>query len=155
MEKRFVQRKSYLLDKAFQYQFLYTIVVMQLAVTLAASLLGTFIFFIFFESNIPQVREDIYFILTWVALLVVLAVLMGVWSLRFSHRIAGPIFQMRRFTKLLSKGQLPAKPISFREDDWFKSLETDMNSCIEILKNNEGFKVVDDFSETMVSENDE
>lgn len=132
-EKQYVPRKTYLLDKAFQYRFLMTIVVMQLSVAASISLLLSFVYYFFLDSDTPLVKEDYLFVLIWLILLVVLSVLMGVWALRFSHRIAGPVFQIRKFLAQISQGNMPHEPLRLRDDDWFRELEEDINQCRERL----------------------
>jgi hypothetical protein len=55
-----------------------------------------------------------------------------VFALFFSHRIAGPIFKLRRTLQGLGLGEA-FHPISFRKGDFFESLDQDFNVAVRRL----------------------
>lgn len=73
---------------------------------------------------------------TKILLLLVLVIVIAssaILALIYSHRIAGPIFRLRRFVDMLSQGQ-DIPPIQVRSYDEFKELATSLEKLRENLK---------------------
>jgi phosphoglycerol transferase MdoB-like AlkP superfamily enzyme len=124
------KRTCYLIDKEFQYYFLLNVLMMLFSTALATFLLAIFICFIGFKGD-----GDLLFLLVWGGLLISLAVLMGVWAIKFSHRVAGPLYQLRSALKQISDGVQP-EPLRFREKDWIKDVQTDFNAALAKIYEN-------------------
>ena len=54
---------------------------------------------------------------------------LSAFALFFSHRIAGPIFKLRRTLQSVSAGHA-FEPIAFRKNDFFKNLDQDLNGAV-------------------------
>jgi hypothetical protein len=64
------------------------------------------------------------------ALSAILLVPWGIWySIRISHRIAGPMFRFKREVRNLLNGQ-PSRPLNLRESDFFKDFASDLDRLI-------------------------
>lgn len=60
----------------------------------------------------------------------ILVIPASVWySIRFSNRIAGPVFHVKREMRKFSEGDAP-RPVSLREGDFFVELAETWNACI-------------------------
>ncbi len=59
-----------------------------------------------------------------------LAILIGLHGLHLSHRIAGPIYRLRRYLSAGTQGE-PLKPFALRKGDFFSDLPKDVNAFIE------------------------
>ena len=73
---------------------------------------------------------------TKMALLTVLAMVLvcvGIISLLFSHRIAGPIYRIRKSIDMLSEGK-DIPPVQLRKYDEFKELAASLEKLRKILK---------------------
>ncbi len=76
-----------------------------------------------------KTRQIIFVVLIFVMLLV------GLMSLVYSHRIAGPIFRLRRCARMLAEGK-EVPPISLRKKDEFKDLAASLEQLRVTLKEN-------------------
>ena len=51
-----------------------------------------------------------------------------------SHKIAGPLFKVKRFLKSIREGKIPEK-VAFRKGDHFQDLASDLNEAFFQLEN--------------------
>jgi hypothetical protein len=61
-------------------------------------------------------------------------VCVGAHCIAFSHRIAGPVYRFKVTLRDLARRKLPAFPIQLRRKDYFKDLAADMNTAIDVLR---------------------
>jgi hypothetical protein len=52
----------------------------------------------------------------------------------FSHKVAGPLFKLRKFLNMLKEGQTVPR-LSFRKGDYFQDIAEDFNSAFEKVQN--------------------
>jgi len=74
------------------------------------------------------VRITIAFIVTIVAT--------SFLSIKFLHRVGGPIYRFRVAFKELAKGSIP-RDISLRSNDFYKNVAAEINVVLAILRNDE------------------
>jgi methyl-accepting chemotaxis protein len=66
---------------------------------------------------------------------IILAIVFLVWGVIYSHRIAGPLYKLRKWLQETStlEGALE-RPVVFRKNDFFKEISSAVNEFIEKVK---------------------
>jgi methyl-accepting chemotaxis protein len=86
-------------------------------------------------SAIQKQNQNIY--TTMIFLLVLNVIVVGVLWILAMHRIAGPIYRLRKNMDELKTGRIPP-PIHLRKGDEFKDLIDDFNRMVEQLRSDIG-----------------
>jgi hypothetical protein len=143
---RFLRRKFYtypFLNRKLQFTFATILALIGIG---NAAYLGVLFYFYAREtftllvSFIPEYvhAEAIFdqhtriFLLTVLFILIPEIALVTLWGLFFSHRIAGPLFNMGRKLEEISKG-IPPEPVRLRKDDMLTDFADQMNQAISSL----------------------
>jgi methyl-accepting chemotaxis protein len=132
------RRKRYLINKSVQPRYMTMIV---LIVTFFSVLTGWVIYLTTWvaiiekiqgEPNLNQILSEIATLITLRSLFVILAgvVVSMIIALLISHRIAGPMFRLKKTLEEIGKGIIPKK-VTLRKKDEFKELSDALNSVIE------------------------
>jgi methyl-accepting chemotaxis protein len=139
------RRKTYLINPRFQWRFIGFMAV----VSLLAILLLFVSNILFFQDMAREARsvglspDNPYFDflkeqrlvlsrLYFTVSAVVFALMMGL-GIMYSHRIAGPMYQLNNKMKRIAAGE-ELTPIRFRRKDQFQELAENFNAMIEKLK---------------------
>jgi len=131
--KTLFRRRHYLIHGPFQLGHLVRIALNQTAVGLAVALASAWFFLVFLEEQLVCEVNSRY-------LLHILLVLGGfqlmalLFSLLYTHRIAGPVYRVRKHLREAAEGRLPDHPVHLRKRDHFKELAGDLNRCMETMK---------------------
>lgn len=138
------QRKNYFIDKNFQTKF---ILKFCLIVILASIAIGVSLFILSANSTTVAiantkitVKTTADFILPFIIQTILLVTLFSAISvilltLFISHRIAGPLFRLKREIDKLTDGDL-AVNFQIRSTDQLKNLSVSLTSMSHFLKNN-------------------
>lgn len=128
------QRKNKWIDPDFQRR--YAFVLVGSAVTVSLFLLTTFwihsdlILSVLVEAGVIQKGEIFTFIedqlvsllISVLSVVLLFCLFLGYVSIQLSHRIAGPMFALKRSLEKISEGQYEEARLSFREKDEFQEL---------------------------------
>ncbi|MBN21464.1 MAG: hypothetical protein CL678_09280 [Bdellovibrionaceae bacterium] len=140
------ERKQFLINRPFQLKFLKNAVGMGLIIIGMVYAANHFFFMQFIEFGqaaefapgdpyftfIEDQKELMNSIFLFTAICISAA--LGVGGLLFSHRIAGPIYRIKKHMDDTSKGKQELKKIHFRDDDFFQELAESYNNHVEFLK---------------------
>ncbi len=133
-------RKIYLIDPKFQLRFsLYVCIVVSLSALVYPMAIYDMMenFITFVSINFPQLTEKyeeqrrnlIIFLSLWqlgfTALVFVIAIF-------FSHKIAGPIYKMKKYLKVIRDGET-VDTIKLRKRDYFKDLAKEINQTLKFF----------------------
>lgn len=141
MEQRTYKRRIYIINRKFQFRYLFIILAVMIIAIGAVSFTTFYIIWdrvineFFFVPDAAQKLSGI-FIKTSQALIVPVIVLMLIFSLigvLFSHRIAGPLYRVEKVAEELGKGNLDLK-VKFRKNDEFHNLADALNKMIGGIK---------------------
>ncbi|MCX8093605.1 MAG: HAMP domain-containing protein [Candidatus Goldbacteria bacterium] len=141
-KKSFYKRRQYIIDKKFQFKYLFYILTMMISTVLIVSFT---IFFIIWDKiikeffYIPDAAKKLsdIFISTSQILIIPVAILLVIFSMisiLLSHKIAGPIYRVRKIAEELKKGNLNIQ-VRFRKDDELHNLADALNNMIFGIKN--------------------
>jgi nitrogen fixation/metabolism regulation signal transduction histidine kinase len=148
-EKIIHRRKQFIVEKRFQHRVIWQFVGVVI-VSIFTSHIITIAYFKIKEMIAPSSQDLMYFANTinetlafsrvveilWVPLLIsalvgsVLIISMGIF---FSHRIAGPLFNLKRMMKQIEKGNLNVT-MRIRKDDEFHDVEDAFNQMVKGLQ---------------------
>lgn len=140
MEKNY-KRHIYIINKQFQFKYIFII----LGITLITVFSVSFVTFYIIWSNvikeylfIPEASKKLadIFIKTSEILVVPVLILMVIFSLVgifYSHRIAGPLYRVKKICDELAKGNLNQN-VKFRKNDEFHDVAEALNKVINGLK---------------------
>lgn len=139
------KRRELLINPSFQYRIIGWMTALALA-PISAFFFAHFYFFrklrllgeeiqlsqddIYFRF-IEGLSQDLFYIFLVCAILTVIVVF--TFGLRLSHKIAGPIFNLKNYLTTVGKGQDTGE-LSFRKDDFFNDLPEVVNESVRALK---------------------
>lgn len=144
MAKR--QRKKFLINKDFQYNFIFHSIMMAFIV---CSIFYTANYFFFWKlinagKDIGLSIDHVFFkfigeqqrTMNEVFLITSLCVFASLflYGIFYSHRIAGPLFKLKRYLRDRANGEVH-RPIAFRKHDYFKELAHAVNDYIYQIEN--------------------
>lgn len=141
-KKVFYKRKQYIVDKPFQFRYLFQIL---MTIFIAVIVVSFTIFYIVWDKiikeffYIPDAAKKIsnIFISTSEVLIIPIVILLVIFSIAaifFSHKIAGPIYRVEKIAEELKKGNLNID-IRFRKGDELHHLADTLNHMISGIKN--------------------
>ena len=136
------QRRQFLINPAFQFRFMGWIGALGLSVVMLMHLSHSWFFYQLkkqaLQAGVPVDHVFFKFIserqdeMTWIAMACFLGVFIvsTVFGLVLSHRIAGPMYRLRKhFEKVASTGS--HEPLRFRDDDFFLEIPEAYNLQFE------------------------
>jgi len=143
MKKFVYKRRIYLINKPFQFKYLFVILAVMLVTVFTV---GFTTFYIIWNSVIdefmfvPEASKKMgdIFANTTAFLIIPVLLLAGIFSLMgilLSHKIAGPIYRVERVAEELAKGNLDIS-VRFRKGDDLKHLADSLNEMIEGMRKN-------------------
>lgn len=136
------RRRIFLINKPFQYRFTLFVCSWLIALSLAYPLLIKSLFDYFLQyleadpmgpvaAQIERIKSEVIAFL--VLLQVTLIGMSALISIFMSHRIAGPLYKLRRYFVEAAAGNLE-QVITFRKGDYFKELATEYNNMMESIR---------------------
>lgn len=145
--KIFLQGKIYLINPEFQWRFM-GYVILTVVFSISIMFISNYLFFESFIAKgealglpenhaffvlIKEQREIMTTIFVFVS--VFISFVIGLWGMFFSHRIAGPLYRLRRYftdaSELRKEGQSKLKPIFFRQNDFFLEVPDSINEYLK------------------------
>jgi signal transduction histidine kinase len=133
------RRRKYLISPAFQWRYTGMVVV---GVFLASVLMSIVQFGILFQQARARVltpatpyagQSTLVMALSAVAFAAVIALAFGFWSIRYTHRLGGPLFVMKGHLQELAEGRYPQRR-PLRKKDEFKDLHDALWQAIDTLR---------------------
>ncbi len=141
MAKKTFKRKKILVDKEFQAKFVFNV---YLAIVIMVILLGILIVYMSSQemtgsvySKITTIRSTNQIILPLVlkisiGVLIIAFIFVGIKFLKFSHKIAGPMFRFKRTLQSIKEGDLTTY-IKFRKKDELQDVALLLSETIKEL----------------------
>lgn len=127
-------RKRYFINRSFQLKHILSIVLIQIFTVILTSIVCLYLVYFVIDSNKVGISHNYSFLLQW-GILLITALVAGIYiAIRYTHNIAGPIFQTCKQLKAASEGDIPEGDINFRKNDCFKELESNLNKCMETMR---------------------
>ena len=150
------KRTIFLIDKKFQIRFSLFVCSWIFALSLVYPYIIKSVFDYFFQylaldphgpqlDALQKTRHEMLMLLVimqWLFLAVTFIICIFI-----SHRIAGPLFKLKKFMLQAGQGQFEA--LRFRETDHFKDVATDFNTMIDAMKASKS-KTIDATAAAMV-----
>jgi hypothetical protein len=125
------RRRTFLVDRRFQLKYTMIIVLVGVAVS---ALLGFFIYRLTLENTKilmldPELQEkvsmfDTAMIFYFVGFVVLMASFLFIWGIIITHRVAGPIFIISRFLRLIADKQVPPTRQLRKRDEFQEFFDT-------------------------------
>lgn len=139
-EPKRVRRRAFLIDRKFQLK--YTMIIVLVGVVVSA-LLGYFIFRLnqenrdllgIEETMMAEVqRIDSYTMYYLAGFVAVMALVLFIWGIFITHRVAGPIFIISRYLRQLGQGDVPyTRPL--RKGDELKAFFDTFSEMLNSMK---------------------
>jgi len=147
MLKNFLRRRKYLVNRQFQYRYM-ALLMLQMSAILAS--LGLLVFshvqrtteiamnlpFVEGISNaalLSDLSDNLHgFHLRSLMLLALISVILVVFGLMGSHRLAGPMIKLENFLNLLAAGDFSQR-ITFRRHDFLDEFADRINQTVESI----------------------
>lgn len=137
------RRQSFLVDKRFQFKFCFFVSSWVFAMSLIYPLViyNIFEFFInFFQQelssdtagSVGSIRRDVLILL--VLMEVVFIGVIFLISFFMSHKIAGPVYKLKKYLRYVAETGDLGEKLKFRKNDHFKELAEDYNSAFNRLR---------------------
>jgi len=135
-----VRRRTFLIDRKFQLK--YTMIIVLVGVVVSA-LLGYFIYRLNMENRdllgidaemMTHVQQiDSYTMYYLVGFVVIMALVLFIWGIFITHRVAGPIFIISRYLHQLGEGDVPqTRPL--RKGDELKGFFDTFSEMLNAMK---------------------
>lgn len=134
MNENHTKRKNYLINKNFQFHYIAVLILLQVTVASCVGFVVSYIFLIVYSGGSGASFEDTILLITWALLVLVCGGVFCVWAIRYTNRIAGPVFHMRRLLQQAAEGNIPQQKVKFRTNDHFKDLEDDLTNCFKKMQ---------------------
>jgi|GEM_PF-1859027 methyl-accepting chemotaxis protein len=140
-EKKKVPRRSYLVKGSLQWKILAWVMGMLITFSLFLALGFYFPLLYILYSNLPGesviLQQTAYFYLSmekyiWISVPVVM-VLIGIYSMILSHRIAGPLYRLEKTLLSIGEGDLSQR-IRLRKHDELKDFGSRLNQTLDRLE---------------------
>jgi methyl-accepting chemotaxis protein len=136
------RRSIFLINKPFQFRFALYVCSFLIAMSFAYPMIiyQVFDYFVSYVARDPmapaittlhETRDEIVFLLVIMQLGVLLACF--IMSIFMSHRIAGPLFKLRKFMSAAKTGKI-GEELFFRKADHFKELATEYNEMMRGIR---------------------
>ena len=137
MEGQLRIRRRYLVNKQFQLGYTGIILAAQCLVALTVALTVSWFYLFVMDRRMICDHNSAFFWHLWITILVV-TVFLIVWSIRYTHSIAGFVRKLSIVLREASEGKIPDTPVHFRKKDPFGWLAADLSAC---LKTMEGYRM--------------
>ncbi len=128
------KRKNYLVNKNFQLHYLAILIGLVILTAACAAFAVSFIVLVLYTQSSATFGEGIILPITWALLVFVCGGVFCAWAIKYTNRIAGPIFHMRKLLQEAAEGNIPQQEVKFRTNDHFKDLEQDLTNCFRKMQ---------------------
>ncbi len=140
MEKKY-KRHIYIINKSFQYKYIFIILSIILITIFTVSFTTFYIIWsniikeYFFIPEASKKLADIFVKTSELLLipLIILTIIFSIVGVFYSHKIAGPLFRVKRICDELARGNLN-QIVKFRKGDEFHDVADALNKVINGLK---------------------
>lgn len=143
LRKWLIDGKVYFINPAFQTRFMVSVLLCVFLSLAVIFLSQQYFFHLFIQRGIALGLPDdhVFFALLkeqqiemlqiFIVSSLVLSVVICVWALFYSHRIAGPLYRLQRyFTDGADSNSNDIHPLSFRDTDFFQELPKSINTFL-------------------------
>jgi len=141
------RRRIYLIEKKFQIGFILKFCTL---VIIGSLLIGSLIYFlsqrsatVVFEHSRAKVLSTSDFLLpilvqTAILVSVIVAIFTIILIFFISHKIAGPLYRLKKQLNAIGLGNLPEETFSFRKNDQLQDIAKDMSEMVGRLRDRIG-----------------
>jgi len=126
-ENVIIKRRTFLINKKFQFKFLFIAVPIMLLTAIAIGV------------TIPLLYQS-GFKWRFVFAFIVYSVTLSLFSILYTHSIAGPLYKMGKVLRDLTYNKVPTKKFKFRDSDQFQWLANDFERYLESRRREELLK---------------
>ena len=143
LRKWLIDGKVYFINPAFQTRFMISVLLCVFLSLAVIFLSQQYFFHLFIQRGIALGLPDdhVFFALLkeqqiemlqiFLVSSLILSVIICIWALFYSHRIAGPLYRLHRyFSDGAEAENREISPLSFRETDFFQELPQSINSFL-------------------------
>lgn len=142
MEKKNYKRSIYLINKKFQFKYVFIILFIMFTAIFTISFVTFYVIWtnvineFFFIQDASKKLGDIYLKTTELLIipLLILAFVFSIIGILYSHKIAGPLYRVQKICEEIGKGNLNIN-VKFRKGDEFHEVADSLNKVIHSLKN--------------------
>lgn len=142
MDTKGYKRKIYIVDKKFQFKFVIMLLFFILVTVFTVSFTTFYVIWqnvieeFFFVPEASKKLGEIYLRTSELLILplIVLSAIAGIAGVLISHRIAGPVYRMKKVSEEIAKGNLCVN-VKFRKSDELHGLADSMNAMITGVRN--------------------
>lgn len=142
MEKKNYKRSIYLINKKFQFKYIFIILILTFSAVFVVSFVTFYVIWtnvineFFFIQDASKKLGDIYLKTTELLIipLLILAFVFSIIGILYSHKIAGPLYRVQKICEEIGKGNLNIN-VKFRKGDEFHEVADSLNKVIHSLKN--------------------
>lgn len=129
------QRRTYIVDKQFQYRFALTWMVMTGIYLLI--IFGSFVYTTYVVTGqvyAPELQQQLVTFLKYTGVSIsFVSVFFILYFLMLSHRIAGPAYHLRQSIERIADGDIQFS-VHLREKDYLKNVADSLNDLLDELK---------------------
>ncbi len=131
--KKKMAKRRYLINKKFQLGNALLIAGLQIpCVLLTGLVISSFFLFILDSRMVASFNTGL--LSNMIFSLLVVSAGVAWFSIRFTHKIVGPIEKTGALLRDIARGRLPENRISFRKNDRFRELSKDLNEIVAVIK---------------------
>ncbi len=123
------KRKNYLINRNFQFHYIAVLILLQITVASCVGFVVSYIFLVVYSGSTGATSEDTILLITWAVLVMICGGVFCAWAIKYTNRIAGPIYHIRKLLQEAAEGNIPQQEVKFRNNDHFKDLEKDLTDC--------------------------
>lgn len=142
MEKKNYKRSIYIINKKFQFKYIFIILILTFSAVFVVSFVTFYVIWtnvineFFFIQDASKKLGDIYLKTTELLIipLLILAFVFSIIGILYSHKIAGPLYRVQKICEEIGKGNLNIN-VKFRKGDEFHEVADSLNKVIHSLKN--------------------
>lgn len=117
-EKVTIKRRNFLINKKFQFHFLFIAVPIMLLTAIAIGV------------TIPLLYQS-GFKWRFVFAFIVYSITLSLFSILYTHSIAGPLYKLGRVLRDITYDKIPNRKFKFRDSDQFQWLASDFERYLE------------------------
>ena len=130
------KRRNYLINKRFQLAHTGGLIVIQTIAVLVTGLVMSWFYLFLIDPHLVCDHNTGLF-RQLAVLLLLLNIGLVVWSIKYTHSIAGPIYKIHNILRNAANGSFPEEPVRLRKGDRFKQLADSVNECLESMQANQ------------------
>ena len=128
-KKKKVEKRKLFVNSKIQFTHIFNILLFQIISFASILVTGSWLLFFKIDHNVTTAKDP-EIVKAMIIVLVILNLGAFIWSVLFLRSVAGPVKKIQIVLRQIAAGDIPAKEIKFRKNDFFKEILPDLNSAI-------------------------